>query len=188
MDGKPSIILGLIWTIILQYHVSLFCPLSIFLFSFSTHHDKTSIHCHDFKPYTQSPNITAWKFNTNCVLLVLSDRGVGQRPLVQLPSVLHGVSDQSGHSLQPVEPLGQQQSRSSPRLAATQQIQSVCQEGPAALGPGTVPQVRPDQLNGVIEQIYIQCTCVVQDLSRVVTLIHRLVKAFANLLTVQLVC
>lgn len=25
IDGKPSIILGLIWTIILQYHVSLIC-------------------------------------------------------------------------------------------------------------------------------------------------------------------
>lgn len=36
IDGKPSIILGLIWTIILQYHVSLkrfyfhfFCPFAV---------------------------------------------------------------------------------------------------------------------------------------------------------------
>lgn len=75
MDGKPSIILGLIWTIILQYHVSLFCPLSIFLFSFSTHRDKTSIHCHDFKPFAQSLNITAWKVQHKlCVAGVVRSR------------------------------------------------------------------------------------------------------------------
>lgn len=114
------------------------------------------------------------------MLVVSSDRGVGQRPLVQLPSVLHGVFDQSGLALHPLEPLCQQQSSSPERLTTPQSFQGLCQEGPAALGPGTVPQVSAQsELNGINEQrcIYIS---VVWSLCRV-TFIYLLVKALKHL-------
>lgn len=71
-----------------------------------------------------------------------SDRGAGQQPLLQLPSVLHGVSGQSGLSLHAVQPLGQRQPRPPrQRIAAASPLQSLGQESPAAVGPGAVPQV-----------------------------------------------
>lgn len=76
-----------------------------------------------------------------CVGGVFADRGAGQRPLLQLSSVLHGVSGQSGLALHTVEPLGQQQPRPSARIATASALQSLSQESPAAVGPGAVPQV-----------------------------------------------
>lgn len=79
---------------------------------------------------------------------VCADRGAGQRPVLQLSPVLHGVSGQSGFALHAVQPLGQQQSRPPQRIAAAPPLQGLGQEGAAALGPGAVPQVsrRPVQV------------------------------------------
>ncbi|CAB1413946.1 unnamed protein product [Pleuronectes platessa] len=84
----------------------------------------------------------------------LSYRGAGQRPLLQLPSFLHGLSEQPGLLVR--QPRPSESGPCRPDLAPPPTLQSLRQEGPAHVGEGPMPKGRQlgqcEGLQGELEE------------------------------------